>query len=274
MKVSCLPVSHFGDITSGKMSTKQWFEAARDSGLDGVDISTLFIKNHTPVYLKQLKGELESVGLPVVMMVTYPDFSHPDPLQRDRELEYLSRDIAVASYLGVKYIRILAGQAHPETPIKEGIGWVVESFKKIAQKADKYGVKLVYENHAKPGSWDYTDFSQPTNIFLEIAEKIKDTSIGINFDTANVPAYGDDPIPVLEQIKDRVTTVHAADTAVKGALNPVLLGTGVVPFEDIFGLLKKSGFDGWICIEEASNTGMGAFKKAADFVRDTWEMIK
>jgi sugar phosphate isomerase/epimerase len=273
MKVSCLPVSLFGEITEGKISVKQWAQTARESGLDGFDISTLFINNHTPVYLEQIKSDIESENLPLVMMTTYPDFTHPDPLQREREVDYLNCDIAVASYLGVKYIRVLAGQAHPETPVDKGIEWAVENLRKAACTAKKYGVTLVYENHAKPGSWDYVDFSYAPLIFMEILEGIKDTGIGINFDTANTLAYGEDPIPFLNRIVDRVVTVHAADTGVRGELKHVLLGTGVVPFRDIFSVLKQRGFDGWICIEEGSNTGMSAFKKAGDFVRKTWESI-
>ena len=107
-------------------------------------------------------------------------------------------------------MRIVAGQAHKGLNSNEGIRWVIENFKSASIVAEKYGIKLLYENHTKPGAWKYIDFSQPTEIFLEIAEGIKDTSIGINFDTANTIAYGDDPIPVLEQILDRVEIGRAS----------------------------------------------------------------
>ncbi|MBT3320631.1 MAG: sugar phosphate isomerase/epimerase, partial [Clostridia bacterium] len=38
-----------------------------------------------------------------------------------------------------------------------------------------------------------------------------------------------------------------------------------------FSYLKSVGYDKWMCIEEASFTGMDGIKKAVDFVRNTWE---
>lgn len=118
-------------------------------------------------------------------------------------MEYLRHDIALASQLGAKYLRILAGQAHPAVLVTEGIEWVVEYFKRTDEIARKYGVMLLYEDHSKPGAWDYVDFSLPTDVFLEIVERTRDTGIKINFDTGNTLVYGDDPLPVLEKVIDR-----------------------------------------------------------------------
>lgn len=261
MKVSCLPVSFFPEILNGRMSVLDWARSAKKLGLDAIDISIMFVKNHTPNYLSSLKRDLDSVGVEITMVAAYSDFSHSDTIQRDRELDYIRGDIAVASFLGAKYLMITAGQAHPETSIREGKRWVVESFRKAADIADRYNVRLVYENHSKPGAWLYPDFSYATEVFLDIARMIDDTSIGINFDTANTLSWGDDPIPVLQQIIHRVETVHAAETAKKGWLVPVTPGEGIVPFRDLFHILKVNCFDNWICIEEASDNGVEGIKK-------------
>ena len=239
-------------------------------GLDAIDLSIMCLRNHTPVYLKQVRNDIESAGMSLAMVTTYPDFTHPDSIQRERELEYLKHDIALSSEIGARYLRILAGQAHPSTPIEEGIEWVIENFRRVSSVGDKFKVKLLFENHSKPGAWDYVDFSHPTEIFLTIVEGIKDTGIGVNFDTGNTLAYGDDPIPVLRKVMSRVETIHAADTATRGKLEPVVLGEGIVPFGEIFSLLKQNSFDGWICIEEASKTGEEGIRKAVEFVRKTW----
>lgn len=271
MKVSCLPISFFNDIIDGKMSLLDWAKSGKTLGLDGIDLSMVLLRNHTPVYLEQVNREFQEVGLPVVMITTYPDFTHPDPFQRKLEFEFLRHDIAVAASLGADYLRILAGQAHPETEIKQGIAWVVDAFRRIAPIAEELGVQLLFENHSKPGAWTYTDFSHPTDIFLEIVESTSDCGIGINFDTGNTLVYGDDPLPVLEQIGDRLVTIHAADTACRGSLQPVVIGTGIVPFDDIFAMLIKQKFDGWICIEEASSTGLDGIQKAVTFVKNAWD---
>lgn len=273
MKISCLPVSLFKPIQNGKMSIRDWVVMARKCGLDAIDLSIVLVQNHTPVLLNQIRQCLEAENTEIIMITTYPDFTHPSAVQRERELEYLKHDIAVASQLGAKYLRILAGQAHPETGIEEGKNWTVEYFKQASTIADKYAVTLLYENHSKPGAWDYADFSLPTDIFLDIYHRTRDTSIKINFDTGNTFVFGDEPLPVLEQVVDNVETIHIADNSVRGKLTPTVIGTGIVPFEDIFGFLKQNSFNGWLCIEEGSNTGEVGIKTAVDFVRKTWENV-
>lgn len=270
MKLSCLPVTFFKDIVDGKMTIREWAEMGKKYGLDGIDIGAVLVKAHTPAYLSVYRRELEEVGISITMMTDYPDYTHPDPLQREREEIYLAHDIAVASELGIQFIRVTAGQAHPQTTASDGIRWAIEGLRRSSSIAEKYGVTLVYENHSKTGAWPLPDFSHASEIFLEIADGIKDTGIGINFDTANNLAYGEDPLPVLEAVIDRVVCIHAAETATRGELSPVRLGTGLVPFPEIFRRLKENGFDNWICIEEWANEGEAGVAAAIDYVRKTW----
>jgi sugar phosphate isomerase/epimerase len=257
---------------SGQMSVKAYAQLCKSLELDAFDLGIILIKNHAPTTINSLKRDMVEAGIALAMITTYPDFTHPDPIQREREFEYLRHDIAVASALGAKFLRITAGQAHPEMPIPKGIDLVVDYFYKIAPIAEKFGVKLVYEDHSKPGAWDYIDFSNPPDIFLAIADQIKDTSIGINFDTANILVAGEDrTLEVLEKVIANVETVHVAETATFGKMDPVLLGTGIVPIAEVFSLLKSHGWDKWLCIEEWGNLGLEGVKKAVDYTRLTWD---
>jgi len=270
MRLSCLPVSYFQDIINGRMSIKEWALEGSRIGLDGIDLSVLFLKSRSPEYLDKVRQEIGKTGIRVAMVTTYPDFTHPDPAERERQLTRLEDDIVTASRLGADLLRVTAGQAHPNVGRREGIEWAVNGLVRATEFAREYPVKLAYENHAKPGAWQYTDFSHPTEIFLEIVEKTAHTSLGVNWDTANTIAYGDDPIPVLKRVLNRIISVHAADTSTRGELKHVLLGTGLVPFKEMFQILRDGGFDGWICMEEASFKGPAGVKAAAEFVRRIW----
>jgi sugar phosphate isomerase/epimerase len=270
MKLSCLPVSYFREIIDGRISIKDWALEGARIGLDGIDLSVLFLKNRSPEYLDKTRQEIDEAGSRVAMLTTYPDFTYPDPTERERQLVKLRDDIVTASRLGADLLRVTAGQAHPGVSRREGISWAVNGLARAMEFARKYPVRLAYENHAKPGVWQYADFSHPTDIFLEIVERTADVSLGVNWDTANTIAYGDNPIPVLKKVLNRVVSVHAADTSTRGELKHVLLGTGLVPFKEMFQILRDAGFDGWICIEEASFKGPAGVKAAADFVRRVW----
>jgi len=271
MKLSCLPVSFFQQIIDGEMTVAGWARMGAEIGLDGIDLSVLFLESLEPAYLDQMREEIESAGTHVVMVTSYPDFTNPDPAERERQIELERAYIEAVGRLGAEMIRVTSGQAHPGLKEEDGLRWALKGLKACEDTGQRAGVKLVLENHGKPGCWEYTDFDQPTHIFLALAEGIKDTSIGINFDTANPIAYGDDPLPILEQVIDQVVCIHAADTDTRGALNHVLLGTGLVPFRELFAYLKKAGFDDWICMEENARLGRQGVSDAADFVRTTWE---
>ena len=270
MRLSCLPVSHFPEILGGEMSVADWAREGVEAGLDAIDLSILFVSSREPEYLDHMRKGIEDAGTRVAMVTTYPDFTHPDPAERERELIKLNTDIAAISRLGAELVRVTAGQAHPGVERDAGIAWAIEGLTRSLAAARERGVSLVYENHAKPGAWEYIDFSHPTDIFLAIVRGTEGSDLGVNWDTANTLAYGDDPLPVLNEVLHRVVSVHAADTCERGELKPVLLGTGLVPFREVFRRLKTGGFDGWICMEEASNLGPTGVKAAADFVRETW----
>lgn len=270
MKLSCLPVSYFGQILGGTMSVGQWAREAAELGLDAVDLSILFVKSRESDYLRTMRHEIESAGMRVTMVTTYPDFTHPAVEERARQAILFEKDVAAAAALGAEMLRITAGQAHPETRRQEGLDWAVEGLTNALPIAEHYGIRLVFENHSKPGVWDYADLTHATDIFLSLVRAMATTALGINFDTANPLAYGDDPVPVLKQVLDRVVSVHASDTRTRGRLEPTVIGTGLVPFASIFSILKGAGFDGWICIEEASGTGRAGVEAAVSFVRQAW----
>lgn len=270
MQLSCLPVSFFSDIIAGRMTVGEWARMGASLGLDGIDLSILFVRDRSRQAVKALRHEIEAAGTRVVMVTSYPDFTHPDPAQRARELDLEEEVFRIAADLGARYVRVTDGQAHPETGREEGVAWAVEGLSRLVERVRASGVIPVFENHAKPGAWQYTDFSQSPEVFLEIVRQTEGIGLGVNFDTGNAAAYADDPLALLQAVMPRVVTVHAADTAVKGELRHVLLGTGVTPFHELFEYLVRAGWDGWICMEEASYQGREGVEKAARFVRRAW----
>ncbi|MBN1317758.1 MAG: sugar phosphate isomerase/epimerase [Anaerolineales bacterium] len=270
MRISCLPVSFFPNIKSGEMSLAGCARMVAGMGGDALDISSVHLASFDRNYLRQLRGEIEVSGIGLGHICGFTDFTHPDPAVRERELDDLVSLMKAALILGARYIRVTAGQAHRGTGRQEGINWAVEGLARAAGASEQYGIRLVYENHSKPTVWDHYDFSFPTDIFLEIVARTEGTLLGILFDTANTMAYGDDPLPVLEQVLHRVEVVHAADIAEIGVLKHVAVGAGVVPLDEIFGRLVRAGYDNWISIEEASCTGPVGVKQAIAFVRDAW----
>src|SRR3990172_8382811 len=47
MKLSCLPVSFYRDMTDGEMSIVDWAQIALELGLDAIDLSIILIRNRS-----------------------------------------------------------------------------------------------------------------------------------------------------------------------------------------------------------------------------------
>ncbi|MCJ7512961.1 MAG: sugar phosphate isomerase/epimerase [Anaerolineales bacterium] len=271
MRLSCLPVSFFAEILDGRMTLAEWARLGHSLGLEAIDLSILFLPQRSVEAAHGARRQIEDAGSRVAMITTYPDFTHPDAAQRRRELELAIESVGVAEALGADLIRVTAGQAHPSTGRAEGIAWAVDGLSRLVDAVRTSPVRPVYENHAKPGAWEYTDFSTPPGIFLEIARGTAPAGLGINFDTGNAAAFAADPLALLDQVIDRVVSVHIADTAAFGELKPVLIGTGIAPIAASFERLVAHGWDGWLCMEEASFQGSAGVEAAARFVRRAWE---
>ena len=271
MKLSCLPVSLYNDIFTGKSSVADWIQFGAELGLDAVDFSIKFFPKRDTETIKQTRTALEKYNITPCMIACYADFTHPDPAQRAQELTDLKADIALAKALGVEFLRVTAGQNHPGTERAAGVQWVADGFRRALDEAEKHGITLAYENHTKGAPWDYWDFSQPTEIFLEILDMLSDTPLGVCFDTANPLVLSEDVLALLEQVVHRVVVVHIFDLREVGVFEPVRVGTGASPILEVFSRLRQTGYDGWLSIEEASRLGQEGFTTSIAFVRETWQ---
>ena len=271
MKLSCLPVSLYDDIFSGKSSVADWIQFGAELGLDAVDFSIKFFPERDTATLNHTIAALEKFDVQACMLACYSDFTHPDPTQRQQELNNLKADIALAKVLGAKFVRVTAGQKHPGIERRAGVRWVIDGFRRALDAAESSGIALAYENHTKGAPWDYWDFSQPTEIFLEILNALSDTPLGVCFDTANPLVLGEDVLTLLDQVIERVVVLHIFDMREVGKFEAVRVGTGAAPIPEVFSCMRQAGYDGWLSIEEASRSGHVGFEQSIVYVRNAWE---
>lgn len=270
MKLSCLPVTLYDDIFSGKRSVADWIDLASELGLDGVDFSIKFFPDRNDGKISTIRTNLIKCDLEACMIACYSDFTHPDKTKRIQELQDIKTDIRLAKELGAKFVRVTAGQKHPGIKHEDGIRWVIEGFRHALDEAEKHGVTLAYENHTKGAPWEYWDFSQPSEIFIEILDKLSDTPLGVCFDTANPLVLKEDVLDLFEKVLDRIVVLHIFDMKDVGIFEPVRVGTGVSPIQQILSRVQQSHYDGWLSIEEASRQGRKGFEESVNYVRKTW----
>ena len=271
MRLSCIPATYFMNLVEGRMRIEAWIDFAASLELDGLDFGQAWFRDRRPATIAVLRRRIEDRGMQACMLTCAPDFTHPDPAGREETIEEMRRMIELATQLGAPLIRVTAGQAHPSVSRVDGVACVRAGISRLLPEAKAAGVTLAYENHTKASVWQYRDFSEDSAVFLEIVRATEGTALGVNFDTANPLVHGEDPLPLLKQVAHRVVSLHANDTRTRGQFDFCVVGRGLVPYTELFVFLKRTiGFDGWISVEEYSQTGEQGFREAVRFVREAW----
>lgn len=283
-KLSVFPKCYIEDIAGGRMSIFEWMDLASTLPVDGIEMYDRFLSSLAPSYLAEVRQAAEERGLETPMMCCSPDFSHPDQSVRRAEIEKEKEIIGATAALGGEFCRVLSGQRHPSVPVEQGVKWVVEAICECLPTAEACGVTLVIENHYKDGFWEHPEFAQKSEVFLSIIDKIDSPFFGVQFDPSNAIVAGEDPLALLEIVRDRVKTMHASDRFLAhGATlddlkqadgtigySPKLchgeIGKGLNDYDAIFNILKEVNFDGWISIEDGMN-GMDELRESALFLR-------
>ena len=109
-----------------------------------------------------------------------------------------------------------------------------------AQTAERRGIKIGLEMHQQ--------YSKTPAGLERIYQLVDSPAIGINFDTGNSHLAGEDPIPWLKQVADRLVHLHAKDISIeqgeeergKVTGTPVgcACGEGVVDWQRVIDIVK------------------------------------
>ena len=77
MRLSCLPVSLYDDIFTGKSTVADWIQLGAELGLDAVDFSIKFFPERDAETIKNTRTALEKFSIEPCMIACYCDFTHP-----------------------------------------------------------------------------------------------------------------------------------------------------------------------------------------------------
>ena len=270
MQLSAFPKCYLDDIVAQRMSVFEWIDQARALDAEGLEMYSGFLTELSPPYLDKLRDAIAGAGFAMPMFCCSPDFTIPDADARRREIEREADMIRVARHLGGPRVvcRILSGQAHPDVSWEQGREWVINAIRELLPVAREHHVILGMENHYKDGFWRYPEFAQKMERFVSIVDAIEDRDFfGVQYDPSNAIVAEDNPIELLERVAGRVVSMHASDRYLQaGELRHGVTGQGLNDYPRIFGILKASGYAGWISIEDGMN-GMEEMQASLHFLR-------
>jgi sugar phosphate isomerase/epimerase len=264
------------------MSLAQWIDLAATLGVEGLEFYTGFVEDQ-PAFLNKTRSQLEKYGLAMPMFCCSPDFTQPDPVLLQAEIDREKRMIEITAFFGGRFCRVLSGQRRAGLSRDDGVAQVVRVIKSLLPFAEEHNVVLSMENHYKDNYWQYPEFAQKMDVFAEIVDQIDSPWFGVNYDPSNALLAGDDPLALLDRVKRRVVSMHASDRYLKsGTLDDLrkeedsigyanrlahgVIGKGLNNYDAIFCTLNSAGFHGWISIEDGMN-GMEDLRESVKFLK-------
>ncbi|HEX7592741.1 MAG TPA: sugar phosphate isomerase/epimerase family protein [Anaerolineae bacterium] len=269
------------------MTVFDWIEMAKPLGAEGLEMYDGFFERRDDATIDRIADAIHRAGFEMPMLCVSPNFTDPNPDARRRSVEYEAEMIRITRRMGgpKATCRVLSGQRYPEVSVEQGVEWVIDCITQLLPVAREYDIVLGMENHFKDGYWKYPEFAQRKDVFLRIVGAIPDREyFGVQYDPSNAIVAGDDPIELLQAIKDRVVSMHASDRYLEpGAtlddmkqadgtlgypakLKHGITGKGMNDYDKIFGILSRAGYNRWVSIEDGMN-GMDEMKQSIEFLK-------
>jgi sugar phosphate isomerase/epimerase len=279
-RISVFPKCYFDQLCRGDMEYASWIRSAATLGAEGLEHYDGFIRGRAA----DVVSLMADTGQTSSMLCFSPDFTQPDPAERSRQIERQRAAIDLAVTLGTRFCRTLSGQCHQGLTRRDGVARTVEGLCRSIEYAEKRDVVLCLENHYKDGTWQYPEFAQPEDIFLEILDRVDSPRLGVQYDPSNALVGGYDPIRFLEKVLPRVVTMHASDRYLKpdatidelrhsdgtigysDKLRHGETGQGLIDYDAIFRILAGAQFSGWISVEDGMS-GLEELQRSIAFLK-------
>jgi sugar phosphate isomerase/epimerase len=288
VKLSAFPKCYLDRIAGARtMSVFEWIEMAKRLDADGLEMYEGFFTSLDGAYLDRVGEAIQAAGFAMPMLCCSPDFTNPSADARRRAVEHEIELVAVTRRLGgpKAVCRVLSGQRYPGIDRKQGIAWAAECIQAVLPAARELDIVLGLENHYKDGFWQYPEFAQKMDVFLELLDAVPEREhFGVQYDPSNALVAGDDPLELLRRVADRVVSMHASDRYLapgvsledlrrseaglgySSSLLHGVTGKGLNDYDAIFGILAAHGYHGWISIEDGMN-GMEEMAESLRFLR-------
>src|SRR4051812_3199549 len=150
-RISVFPKCWFDELYSGRMDYLHWLRQAATLGAEGVEHYDGFFHSLDPADVEPVRRTLADTGQVSSMLCFSPDFTHPDPAERQRQVERQCAAIDLCVRLGVRHCRTLSGQRWAGMTRREGVERTVDGIRRSLEHAERRGVVLCLENHYKDG---------------------------------------------------------------------------------------------------------------------------
>ncbi len=267
---TCLHSVSYAGVWRGQaeLTVDEFLVKAKELGFDGVMLMAkkphVSPFDYNEIARKQLKARIEELGLKLIALAGYTDFTagvdKPGIPNVEIQATYVGEIARLARDLGTNMVRIFTGYEREGIPYDKQYAMVVEGLKLAGKKAAEYGVTLVVQNHH--------DIALHHDAMYWLLKEVN---------LPNVKAGWDAWSPTLERLNSEEirqsiikmkpfivhTTVaeyvrlqrfhyeHELTNYIRqeDVLRAVPMGEGIIDYKIFFTTLKEIGYQGYIAYE-------------------------
>ena len=212
-----------------------YFKVAKEEmGIDTVELNNVFMASHDDEYLQQIVDTANAAGVKMLGMAVdgTGDLSLTDEEKRKESVANAMVYFDIAEKLGLQYFRVNTGGT-PEGG-EDTIQACIKSFRELGEEGQKRGIAIATENHG--------GISYDPDIMVRILEEVGLPSVRA------LPDFGNFPEEIryegIAKIMPYAIAVHAKWHLQDGTRFDI---------PRLVEIVKKSGFDGYICIEDSGH---------------------
>jgi sugar phosphate isomerase/epimerase len=248
----CCAYSYGKYLESGKMTMEDFILKAVELDVDGVDMTTYWLKSHELAYLAGLRNFAYRHGMPfsgAAIGGEAVDLCKPTE-KRAATVEAIKKWVEVAEALGASHLRVFGDHLPKGATEAQGIEWISETMKPVCEYSAKRGIILGIETH--------TEFSIKASVIGEILRRVDSPFAGCNLDISN---FLDHPYEQIEALIPSATHVHVRD---------FYNGERKIPLDldRVWQMFVKAGYQGYMSVEyEAQEDPMTGVPKLAEKVK-------
>ena len=247
--VGCCAYSYRKYFEKHQMSMEDFIVKAVEMGLQGVDITTYWLKSTDPAYLASIRRLAYRNAIPFSGAAIGTNMCQPDATKRRDELEKIKKWVDATELLGASHLRVFGGDLPRGASDEQGIQWVVETMKPACDYAATKGIILGIESHGGITS-------KASNI-LEILRRVNTPWAGCNLDISNFP---ENPYEQIQACIPYATHTHIRD----------FYGESRKPLDldRVWQMFAKGGYKGYMSAEyEGDEDPMTGVPKLIENIR-------
>ncbi len=250
------------------LSVDEFLLKAKELGYEGVMLVAkrphVSPHDYDKAARKKLKARIESLGLELVGLAGYTDFTagidKPGIPNAEIQAAWVGEIAELAKDLGTDMVRIFTGYERPGIPYDKQYAEVVAGLKMAGKLAAEHGVTLAVQNHHDIAlhhdamSWLLREVDMPNvmagwDAWSPTLEGLSKEELRESIMT--MKPYIVNTIAADYVTQERYTYTHSLTNyeAQKPVMRAVPMGEGIIDYKTWFDALKDIGYQGWIVYE-------------------------